>query len=78
MLKSILRWHSFIPPPFAEEVGQFFRTFGIKGWVANFLGLKFALQNFEVGGTVLIEKMHTPETKKYHISKKFACSEQFS
>ena len=33
--------------------GRFFRTFRIKGWVANILGLseeaKFALQNYEVG-----------------------------
>ena len=34
---------------------------------------KFALQNCEVGGSVFVDKMHTPETKKYHFSKKFAC-----
>ena len=27
---------------------------------------KFPLQNFELGGSVLVWKMHTPETKKYH------------
>ena len=42
-------------------MGRFF--FGIKGKP------KFALQNFEVGG-VLLEKMHTPETKKYHFFQK--------
>ena len=31
---------------------------------------KFALQNCEVGCSVLVEKMHTPGTKKYHFSKK--------
>ena len=33
---------------------------------------KFALQNFEVGGSILVEKMHTPETKMYYFSKIFA------
>ena len=44
----------------------------------------FALQNFEVRGSVLVEKMHTPETKKYHFSKNspamfyfILCNEQF-
>ena len=48
------------------------RTFRIKRggyWVAKLLELrgepKFALKNFEVGGSVLVEKMYTPETKKY-------------
>ena len=39
------------------------KIFGIKGEP------KFALQNFEVGGSVLVEKMHTPETKKCHFLK---------
>ena len=42
----------------------------IKGWVAKFLVLsgepKIALQNFRVKGSVLVEKMHTPDTKEYN------------
>ena len=65
-------WY-FHPPPFAEGV-NFFR---IKGWAvgSKIVGIKggggpkFAFQNFEVGSSVLIEELHTPETKKYHFSK---------
>ena len=48
------------------------KIFGIKGKP------KIALQNFEVGGSVLVGKMHTPETKKDHFSKQFACGGRLS
>ena len=38
---------------------------------------KFALQNFEKGCSVLVEKMHTPETKST-IFQKNACSGRLS
>ena len=42
------------------------KNFGIKGET------KVRTLKFCSGGSVLVEKMHT-ETKKYHLSKKFAC-----
>ena len=42
-----------------------------RGWEAKFLELI-------VWGSVLVEEMHTPETKKYHFSKKFACGGRLS
>ena len=63
-----------LPPPCRR--GEKFFGLGIKRWVSKLLGLrgepKFALQYFEVGGSALIqilEKIHTPETKKYHFQK---------
>ena len=37
----------------------------------------FALQNFEVGGSVLIEKMHTPETNVPFFKKKSPVASNF-
>ena len=58
--------------PLQKGRGRFFQIFRIKGWVENFWGLRgepnFALQNFKEGGSVLVEKMHTPETKSKHFS----------
>ena len=42
-----------------------------RGWEAKILELI-------VWGSVLVEEMHTPETKKYHFSKKFACGGRLS
>ena len=71
---QLLNWYnvpltpSVIPSsPLAEGGGgdDYFGLFGLKGVSSK----KFALQNFEVGGRVLVEKMHTRETKKYHFFK---------
>ena len=61
-------------------LSEFFGIFvlkrvGSKNWNKGGGGQRFARQNFEVGVSVLVEKMHTPEseTKKYHFSKTIAC-----
>ena len=48
------------------------KFFEIKG------GSKVRTLNFLSGGSVLVEKKHTPETKKYHFSKILACGGRLS
>ena len=70
---------SYLHPPCRRGREDFIGLFRLKGGYQFFFKLrvepKFVLQNFEEGVvfSVLVEKLHTPETKNYHFSKKFAC-----
>ena len=66
---------SIIPSSPLAGRGDFFGLFGLKGvgsknfWIKG--EPKFALQNFEVSGSVLVEQMHTSKQKSTIFSKKY-------